>query len=139
MKRLILSIQNFFRSSSKHHTIQTISGKETVVNDSEPNISSNSRVVLSSNEHTTDYLSNKVNRVAVGGSSYRKILISFIINEPRAKNGFTAVELYNWMGRTLPMSAISKTLYRMKLCGEVISEVKEDDGRIRIWKIASLK
>ena len=61
----------------------------------------------------------------------------FITKEPRAKNGFTAVELYNWMGRALPMSAISKTLYRMRICGEVVSTVKEDDGRIRIWKISN--
>ena len=130
MRRLIFFIRDYFKNHLSEPTIEAFSGKQTVPNFSEP------KVVLSSNDpDSPKILSSKLK---VGRPldivSYRQILSDFIKSEPRAKKGFTAVELYNWMGQSMPMSAVSKTLYRMKICGELVSEVKESDGRIRIWK-----
>ena len=130
MKRLILSIRDFFKPSISEPMLETFSGKKTAPNFSEP------KVVLTSND--PDSLKIPSSKLKVGRPlelvSYRQTLSDFIKGEPRAKQGFTAVELYNWMGQSMSMSVISKTLYRMKVCGELVSEVKENDGRIRIWK-----
>jgi hypothetical protein len=136
MKRLFLSVKHFFWG--KPVQLENLSGQSITPNFNEPVISENPKIVLSSrDDNSTDFLSSRIARNGDSNPSYRKVLLEFIKNEPRAKRGFTAVELYHWMGEVLPMSAISKTLYRMRICGEVVSEVKEGDGRIRIWKLVS--
>lgn len=130
MKRLILSVRNFFKPSISEPMLETFSDKQIAPNFSEP------KVVLTSNDPDSPKIPSS--KLKVGRPlelvSYRQTLSDFIKSEPRAKQGFTAVELYNWMGQSMSMSVISKTLYRMKVCGELVSEVKENDGRIRIWK-----
>jgi hypothetical protein len=137
MKRLFLSIKSFFAPTPT--AIETISGKSFFVNDKEPVLGEGSKIVLSSrdDDDLVEVLNIKNAREPSERVTYREMLINFIKNEPRAERGFTAVELYNWMDRSLPMSAISKTLYRMRICGDVVSSVKEDDGRIRIWKLVN--
>lgn len=135
MKRLILSIRNYFKPQLSEPTSKNYLREQVVANDL------GQKIVLSSDDPDSPKIPSS--KLKVGRPleliSYRKILSDFLKNEPRAKKGFTAVELYNWMGQSMAMSSISKTLYRMKLGGEVISEVKEGDGRIRIWKLAPAK
>jgi hypothetical protein len=136
MKRLFLSVKNFFWGTPVK--LENLSGQSVTPNFNEPVVSENPKIVLSSkDDNSANFLSSRVARNGDSNPTYRKLLLEFIKNEPRAKNGFTAVELYHWMGEVIPMSAISKTLYRMRICGEVISEVMEGDGRIRIWKLTA--
>jgi len=133
MKRIFQSIRNYFKPSYSEPMLETVSGKKTIPDYSDPS------VVLTSADPDSPIISSKhkIGR-PVEAVSYRKTLNDFIKSEPRAKEGFTAVELYNWMGKTISMSSISKTLYRMRICGEVVSKIKDGDGRIRIWKLTPL-
>jgi len=140
MKRLFLKLSfwNYFkRKDVKKSTPNALEGFYPISH-LKSNITNEPKVVLTSkDESESPILASRFSES--GGQSYGKLILNFLKNEPRAKNGFTAVELHNWMGGCLAMPSISKTLYRMKICGLVTSVVKTDDGRIRIWKLSSTK
>lgn len=140
MKRLFLklSVWNYFKRNKKKENNSDVLEQSDPSSHLKPNLSNEPKVVLTSKDDAEfSTLSSRFSKA--GSQSYGKVILTFLENEPRAKNGFTAVELHNWMGGNLAMPSISKTLYRMKICGLVTSEVKNDDGRIRIWKLVSKK
>jgi hypothetical protein len=134
MKRLFSSIQRIWRNMFSEPTLETLSGKETAANLNEPKV-----VISSKNDDSIGAMSSKFARAGSESKTYRTLVTQFLLHEPRAKNGFTAIELHKWMDRAIPMSALSKTLYKMKLYGILENVIKDDDGRARLWKLASTK
>lgn len=137
MKRLFLSVRNFFKPSNSEQKPEADVTNVSSVYENKLT-GDNPKVVLTSKEDE-DMKSVTSRKLKIKADSYVGVLLDFLNNEPRAKSGFTAIELHGWMGGSLGMSAISKTLYRMKVCGFLSSVVKEDDGRIRVWTLISKK
>jgi hypothetical protein len=134
MKRLFSSIQRIWQNMFSEPNIETLSGKETAPNLNEPKV-----VISSKNDDSIGSISSKFARSGSESKTYRKLVTQFLLHEPRAKGGFTTIELHKWMDRSIPMSALSKTLYKMKLYGILENVIKDGDGRARIWKLASIK
>jgi len=134
MKRLFSSFLSIWSNRFSAPKIETISGKETTANLNEPKV-----VISSKDDDSVAALSSKFARAGSETKTYRTLVTKFLENEPKAKNGFTTSELHKWMDRSISVAALSKTLHRMKNYGILEKAVSKDDGRIRVWKLASQK
>jgi Fe2+ or Zn2+ uptake regulation protein len=82
-------------------------------------------------------ISSKLQRMST--QTNREVITAFLLNHPKAYTGFTTVELYAWLNKTIGLQPISKTLYKMKLYGVVESVSSEENGRSKVWKLLPKK
>lgn len=134
MKRLFSSFLSIWSNRFSAPKIETISGKETTANLNEPKV-----VISSRDDDSVAALSSKFARAGSETKTYRTLVTKFLENEPKAKNGFTTLELHKWMDRSISVPALSKTLNRMKNYGILDRVVNKEDGRIRIWTLVPRK
>lgn len=134
MKRIIISVYNFWKRRFVKNELTSVSRKVIQANSNEPKIKETPKVVLSSaDDSEIGAITSKIQRMSI--KTNRQLITDFVMGDDRAANGFTTVQLYVWLNKTLELQAISKTLYKMKTYGLLEAGNPELGSRGKVWMI----
>jgi hypothetical protein len=134
MKRIIISVYNFWKRRFLKNELISVSGNVIQANSNEPEIKETPKVVLSSaDDSEIGAITSKIQRMSI--KTNRQLITDFVMGDDRAANGFTTVQLYVWLNKTLELQAISKTLYKMKTYGLLEASNPELGSRGKVWMI----
>jgi hypothetical protein len=129
---------SFLKSQFLKKELTSVSGNIVEANSNEPKTENAPRVVISSaDDSEISAITSKFSRIAT--PTHRQTITSFLLTHPKAYTGFTTVELYTWLDKTIGLQPISKTLNKMKVYGLVESISPKENARAKVWKLLPKK